>query len=440
MTERTQIVFAGGGTGGHLFPALAVVESLRSREPDIDIRFFCTEKPLDRDILTAAKVPAVPLGVQPFPSSPWRWPSFWLHWQQSVKLCIRRFQQCPPGVVVGAGGYASGPPVHAALRLGIPTFLLNPDAVPGRANRYLAERKGLAGIFAQWQVTRRHFPPSARVMVTGCPVRPSFFSVPSTALSPCRWGEILESFGLASNRRTLLVTGASQGAHTINQAVSRLAGAITSAGWPLTRDATTSQQDAERPSRVKGWQILHLSGAADVQPVAAAYRAAGTAAVVLPFTERMADALAVADLIISRAGASTLAELLALGKPSILLPYPFHRDRHQWHNGAVLVQAGAAAMLEDRREASANARQLGPLLSELMADEGKRQAMAAAAQALGRPEAADLIADVLLSEVRYVPDAFSRDPLAAAEPPGRAGKGSAFHPQKHAPAQAVKLS
>ncbi len=390
MGHRPWFVFAGGGTGGHLFPALAVVESLRERGEGIDVSFFCTERALDREILGAAQVEAVPLGVQPVPSRPWRWPGFLLRWRASVSLCKRAFSDRQPAVVIGAGGYASGPPVAAALRLGVPTFLLNPDAVPGLANQHLARRRGMTGVFAQWPVTRDRFPPPVPVMVTGCPVRRAFCSFGGVGMNArgagaeedSRGSDVMErrvveearqSLGLDPGRRTLLVTGASQGARTVNEAMIRLAGVVAS--W--------------------GWQVLHLSGSADRERVARAYAEAGTPGAVYPFTDRMADAMVAANLIVSRAGASTLAEILAVGRPAMLLPYPFHRDRHQWHNGAVLVEAGAAVMLEDLKDASANVRQMSPVLTSLVTDDARRDKMAAAARALGRPDAADRVADRL---------------------------------------------
>jgi UDP-N-acetylglucosamine--N-acetylmuramyl-(pentapeptide) pyrophosphoryl-undecaprenol N-acetylglucosamine transferase len=370
------VVFAGGGTGGHLFPALAVVEALRRQPEPIDVSFFCTRRPIDRELLGEAGVEALPLSVRPLSMRPWHWPRFWWRWRESVALCKRVFYRRRPAAVVGAGGYASGPPVHAALALGIPTFVLNPDAVPGRANRYLGSRSGLSGIFAQWEVTRRCFPAGSPVEVTGCPVRPAFRAARRANLAG-----VLASFGLEPGRRTLLVTGASQGARTINEALALLAGRLD---WT-------------------GWQVLHLAGPADVGRVSQAFARLGRQsarptlkACVLPFTNRMPEAMAAADLVVSRAGASTLAEIQAVGKPSILLPYPYHRDQHQRHNAMVLVEAGAAVWLEDARDGSQNADRLGPVLGQLMKDDARREAMARAVRTLDRPDAAETIAGRLL--------------------------------------------
>lgn len=377
MTPNPWMVFAGGGTGGHLFPALGVVEALRRGNLPIDVTFFCTPRPIDGEVLGRAGVEAIPQPVLPLTSKPWRWPAFWRQWRRSVTACHQAFVVRRPAVVVGAGGYASGPPVHAAMKLGIPTFLLNPDAVPGRANRWLARRKELTGIFAQWPVSKKFFPSSARVIVAGCPVRPSFRNLPDAQLD--------RHFGLASQRKTLLITGASQGARTINEALMHLADQIARTGW----------------------QVLHLSGLFDRERVEQAYaRAAENNKSsdflfrVLTFSDRMAEAMVGADLIVSRAGASSLAEIQVVGKPSVLLPYPFHRDQHQRHNAAVLAEAGAAVLIDDTRDGRQNAERLGPVLAELMADDHKRALMAVAARGLACPESAEHIAEYLLAEAQ----------------------------------------
>lgn len=377
--------------------------------------FFCTQRPIDREILGKADVEAIPQVVSPVPAlrKPWFWPGFYLRWRQSVRACAARFRERRPAAVVGAGGYASGPPVQAALAMGIPAFLLNPDAVPGKANRHLGRKKGMAGIFAQWDVTRQYFPAGLPVVVTGCPVRRAFRQCVEEMRNELDGGTeglrdrgsegqgdkgargqgeesgrgrhgmssvgaILESFGLEAGRRTLLVTGASQGARTINEAVVVLAPSIAAAGW----------------------QILHLAGAAERERVAEAYgRLAGGAEGlrynVLAFTDRMPEAMAACDLIVSRAGASSLAENQAVGKPSILMPYPFHKDRHQWHNAQVLVNAGAAVLIDDAKDGGLNAQALRPVLETLMRDEARREAMGRAARGLDRPRASEMIAEIL---------------------------------------------
>lgn len=376
MQDNPWFVFAGGGTGGHLYPALAVVEALRARRPDAAVSFFCTDRPIDREILGKAQIEARPQMVQAFPARPTRWPTFLMTWFRSLKHCRQAFRVRRPTAVVGAGGYASGPPVQVAMKMGIPTFLLNPDAVPGRANRHMGAKASLTGIFAQWEVTKKYFPLNAPVEVVGCPVRRAFFEQVGAAGQ----AEALQSFGLRADRPMLLVTGASQGARTINEAMLLLADEVAAAGW----------------------QVLHLSGQGEFERMQQAYAAvrerhpdAGPF-VVLAFTDRMGQAMTAADVVVSRAGASTLAELLVAGKPSILLPYPYHRDQHQRHNAEVLVDAGAAILMDDLKDGAQNAARLRPILRNLLTDRDKCAAMSHAAGAMGRPDAAEKIASRLL--------------------------------------------
>ena len=272
-------------------------------------------------------------------------------------------------MVIGSGGYAAGPPVRAAQQLGITTGLLNPDAVPGRANRHLAGRAD--HIFIQWSRTRGAFPDSVSVHETGCPIREGF--------SDSSRDRGLAEFGLDPSRRTLLVTGASQGARNINETVIRL----------------LDTEGDVRSSFAESWQFVHLTGGAMRDQVAEKYESWGVPARVLAFTERMPEAMAVADLVISRAGASSLAEITAAGCPSILMPYPYHRDQHQRSNALVLADAGAAILLEDRADGADNANRLAPLLSKLLGDSAALERMAGAARGLGRPDAAKQVATII---------------------------------------------
>jgi UDP-N-acetylglucosamine--N-acetylmuramyl-(pentapeptide) pyrophosphoryl-undecaprenol N-acetylglucosamine transferase len=363
------LVFAGGGTGGHLFPGLAVAQAAGRLERAAQITFLTSDRPLDRELLAHTDHAQVPQPVRPLSARPWQWPAFWLAWRRSLALCDLTFRRRRPIAVLGLGGYAAGPAVVAARRLGIPTAILNPDALPGRANRYLAARCDL--VILQWEQSRRHFGRGVRCETLGCPIRAEFTEGVGTAGAEAR-----QRFDLDPLRPVLLVTGASQGARTINRAMQLV--------WPAF-----SRRHPE-------WQLLHLSGPAEEAETRAAYQQAGAVAQVLAFTHEMWLALAAADLVVSRAGASTLAELTALGKPSILLPYPWHRDRHQHANAQVLVDAGAALALEDRIDPTANREPLLEALEQL-ADPVRRQHLALAARRLSRPQAAQAVARWMLT-------------------------------------------
>ncbi len=359
--SAAEYVFAGGGTGGHLFPGLAVAESLRRSEPGAGVTFFTTTRLLDKVLLGRTGFVQVEQPVRPLTVNPLRLPGFWWSWRASVRAARAFLRDKQPRAVLGLGGYAAGPAVVAARSLGIRTGVLNQDAIPGRANRYLARHADL--VVLQWEVSRKHFPPGVNCRVPGCPIRTEFASASRE--------EGCERFGLDPSRPVLLVTGASQGARTVNRVMQRV--------WP------------EFVAEHAEWQLLHLSGSLDEEETRGAYAAAGVEAKVLAFTHEVWLALAAADAAISRAGASTLAELTVLGVPAILLPYPYHRDRHQHANARVLVDAGAAVLVEDRLEAEANR---GPVLGALrrLSARVAREDMSRASKGLARGDAAEQVA------------------------------------------------
>jgi len=358
-TDGPLFAFAGGGTGGHLYPAIAVTEAIRRRRPDARFVFFGTRRRIDRQILNRVECEFISQELPPLSWVPRRVLNAFLAFRKACQACHERFILDRPVVVVGTGGMASVPP--------IPTALFNPDALPGRANRHLARVAGC--VFAQFEETIAHFPRGVQVVVSGCPVRPEF----QTAT---RSGGI-ERFGLDPNRKTLLITGASQGARTVNQAVVANA------------DFLTAQRD---------WQVLHLTGETDFELVSAGYRGRGVPVKIVAYTEQMAEAMAAADLIVSRAGASTLAEIIAVGRASILMPYPFHKDRHQLVNARCLVRVGGARIINDAIDPALNAPALRAVLDELMGADDIRENMGRAARSVGGQGegAAELMADRLL--------------------------------------------
>lgn len=360
--RTSSYVFSGGGTGGHLYPGLAVAAALHIREPDAHITFFTTGRPLDRELLSQSGFDQIEQPVRPFSARPWHWPQFWSAWRRSVNLASQILRQQRPRAVLGLGGYAAAPPVVAARRLGIPTAILNPDAIPGKANRFLACRADL--VVVQWEDSKQHFGGHPDCRAIGCPIRAAFATPnPQSAR---------RSLALQKDRSLLLVTAGSLGARSVNEALLL--------AWPRLLRAHPE------------WQLVHVTGAKDEAMVRDSYARSAAAATVLAFTHEMPDLLAAADLVVARAGASTLAELTALGRPAVLFPYPYHRDRHQHANAGVLAKAGAAILLEDTKDGNANAALLYPVL-ERLADPGIRLPLARAAAALGRPRAADLVAE-----------------------------------------------
>lgn len=353
-------IFAGGGTGGHLYPGLAVAAELTALCADAQIVFACSARPIDRRILDPLDCAVVPQPVLPLPTGPGAiWP-FLRAWRASKSQSRRMIADLRPQAVLGLGGFAAAPLVQAAARRGIATALLNPDAVPGKANRYLARR--VDAIFTQFDATAERFAPAvrARVNTTGCPIRGAFGAVDRDTA--------LEHFALDARRKTLLVCGGSLGAEAINAAIDSLVA------------GTLAERLAEQ------WQIIHITGAShDHAPGSDVPHLRR-----MTYCNRMELALAAADLAVTRGGASTIAELTATGTPAIIVPYPHHRDRQQYLNAAPLTQAGAAAVCEQTEAPMAAS--LGEALARILDDEAHLATMQTAARQLGKADAARTVA------------------------------------------------
>jgi UDP-N-acetylglucosamine--N-acetylmuramyl-(pentapeptide) pyrophosphoryl-undecaprenol N-acetylglucosamine transferase len=307
------VIIAGGGTGGHLFPGIAIAEEFLRRNRGDRILFVGTNKGIEKRVLGNLGFSLQAIDVEGIKGKGWmksldamfRLPGALI---QSFRI-IRKFS---PELVIGVGGYASGPVVLAARLLGIRTAIAEQNALPGLTNRILG--KMVDRVFVSFGHTRRWFHAS-KVMVSGNPIRQGF------AAEMKRPKERNRPF-------TLLVFGGSQGAHAINQAM-------------------LEAQDDLGPLRDR-LRILHQTGSKDWEAVAHAYQAKGATAEVLPFIMDMATAYQTADLLVCRAGATSIAEITAAGKASILIPFPAAVEDHQTKNAEVLVQAGAAEMIPEK--------------------------------------------------------------------------------------------
>jgi UDP-N-acetylglucosamine--N-acetylmuramyl-(pentapeptide) pyrophosphoryl-undecaprenol N-acetylglucosamine transferase len=367
VTEPT-ILFAGGGTGGHLFPGIAVAQALVRRNRSIRPLFLCTARSIDATILEPTGFERVEQPIVPPTRSVGGLLKFWRTWRETREVVQGVLAGRKPAAVLGLGGYAAGVGTRLSAKAGIPAAILNPDVIPGKANRYLA---GYARVICcQFDQTAEHVPAAVRpkLRTTGCPIRADLLSLPARESAAGR-------LGIDPSVLTLVVTGASQGALTVNEAML----------------------EALKSVRLQGWQIVHLTGKDHADAVRQEYRTLGIDARIIDFTDRMADVWAVADLCVSRSGASTCAELTAAAVPSILMPYPFHKDMHQRANARVLADAGAAELVDDQRDRRRNAEMLRPVLEKLLYDAAARSSMSEKARALGRPHAAERVADELLA-------------------------------------------
>jgi UDP-N-acetylglucosamine--N-acetylmuramyl-(pentapeptide) pyrophosphoryl-undecaprenol N-acetylglucosamine transferase len=370
MKQPLTILLAGGGTGGHLYPGIAIAEAIRCRVPDARQIFLCTNREIDKVILEPTGFESIHQPIVPPHRSISGLLRFFPSWFETKELVRRVVAERKPAAVIGLGGYAAGVAVKLAAQAGVMTLLLNPDVVPGKANVYLLPY--VQSICCQFASSVEAIKPVYRpkIRVTGCPIRRDIRQIPPRPEAAAR-------LGIDPMLKTLVITGASQGAQTVNEAA-----------LAVFRNLTMT-----------GWQVLHLSGRDHAQSVRAGYRELQIAARVVDFTPAMADVWSVADLAISRSGASSCAELTACGVPSILMPYPFHKDLHQRKNAAVLVEAGAALLVDDERDAAKNGEKLKAAIEPLLHDGGRRAAMSDAARRISRPDAADAIAKIVIDGV-----------------------------------------
>jgi UDP-N-acetylglucosamine--N-acetylmuramyl-(pentapeptide) pyrophosphoryl-undecaprenol N-acetylglucosamine transferase len=352
------VVIAGGGTGGHLYPGIAVARELLRRHPDARVTFAGTARGIESTV-----VPREGFDLELLRSAGLKGTSIAARLRGIGLLPLsgidawRILSRRSPDVVVGVGGYSSGPVVLAAVLRGIPTMVLEQNAVPGLTNRSLARFVGAAAV--TFESTARYF--GGRAIVTGNPVRPEFFRDSddgSTAGGPPR----------------VLIFGGSQGAHAINVAMVAAAPRL-----------------AARPG---GMVLTHQTGARDVELVRSGYAAAGLEARVEPFLFAMDREMKHADLIVCRAGATTIAEIAAVGRPAVLIPLPTATDDHQRKNAEQLVAAGAAEMIEQPR---ATGELLAGRIGALVTDRARLVEMAQAVRRFARPDAAAAIVDRLVA-------------------------------------------
>jgi UDP-N-acetylglucosamine--N-acetylmuramyl-(pentapeptide) pyrophosphoryl-undecaprenol N-acetylglucosamine transferase len=350
-------ILAGGGTGGHICPGIAVAESLTRIEPDSHIVFACSRREIDGVLLGPLAYGMVAQPVVPLPRGPLGWGRFLRAWRASRRLARDMIADLKPKAVLGLGGFAAGPVVREAARANLPTGLLNPDAVPGKANRYLS--RGVDVVFTQFAESLACFPASVqpRVRRVGCPVRMG------PDLSRAQAATDLK---LDPTRKTLLILGGSLGAANINRAMQQL------------RD--------ELDARADRWQILHLSGRGQ-EPL----RCGAMSVISLEFCTRMDLALGAADLVVCRGGASSLAELAATSTPAVIVPYPYHRDLHQLHNAKAMASWGAAVVCEDMKDAAATAARLRKSLLSIMDDPSRLDRMALDARRHAETGAAETV-------------------------------------------------
>lgn len=365
------VAFLGGGSGGHIYPALAVADELHALLGAGGGRavFLTGDRPADATALEGAVVFGLPAERVALPARP---PSLRpaglarcvASWGGSVRAARASLASlrsaCGRVVAMSTGGYVSAPAAQAARVEGVPLVLVALDAVVGKANRYVA-RRARRRLMAQdtaagrWEAVGPIVGPAAR---------------PPADARTCR-----THLGLAAGAQTLLVLGGSQGASSLNALLEHLC--------------------ASRPEAMQGWQVVHVSGGGHWERrLRDAYAHAGVPASVMAYAAPIGWAWGAADLALTRAGAGAVAEARASRTPAIFLPYPYHRDQHQGRNAAALVEAGAAVVVRDLVSPQENARVVAPLLERLGA--GDLEPMRAAAGRLTQPAGAAVCARALV--------------------------------------------
>lgn len=350
-----KVVIAGGGTGGHLFPGIAVAEEFIKRDAQNRVLFIGTKRGIEHRVLgrlgydlklidveglKGRGLKALIKGLYAIPNSMW----------QSRKI----MKEFGPDVVIGVGGYASGPAVITAWLMGIPTAIAEQNALAGNTNLILG--KFVRKVFLTYEQSRKGFAPE-KVIMTGNPVRAAF-------------AKGLAEAAAQKQGRRILIFGGSQGAAAINRTIVAM--------MPLLQNLK------------EGFRIVHQTGERDFDMVREAYKKHGIVAQVSPFIVDMVAVYAASDLIICRAGATSLAEITAAGRASILIPFPWAANDHQTLNAQAMVEAGAALML---KESDLTPEKLFSMVETLLADERKLKDMEVQSKKLGRLDAAARIVD-----------------------------------------------
>ena len=369
--EVVRVMIAGGGTGGHISPGIAIADALERSDPGVEVFFMGRSGSIEERLVGRTGREFVPV------------PSMGLRRSADIRnlgmpfVVVAGFARAfgvlasrRPAAAVGTGGFVSMPPVLAAQTLGIPTVLQEQNSYPGLATRSLS--RWASAVHTSFEETAGHLPRARSVVLSGNPVRSEFESVDRR--------ESRAKLGLNPEGNVVLFVGGSRGARRINTAVAGAAARLADAGVTL----------------------IVQTGRDDLDDVRAATARAGVPATVEPFFDDMATAYAASDLVVSRSGASALAEIMIVGLPSILVPYPFATEGHQMKNARSIESAGAATVVPDEE---LTGERLADEVLSLLNDGTRLALMAQRARTLARPDAAEQVAEAVLALVQRRGDA-----------------------------------
>ena len=360
MNRPLKILISGGGTGGHIFPALSIAAAVRRRHPDAELLFVGAEGRMEMERVPAAGYDIVGLPVAGFDRKrPWRnIPVLWKLWV-SMRRARKVLDQFKPDIAIGVGGYASGPVLKEAQKRGIPTLLQEQNSYAGVTNRLLGSKA--KAVCVAYDGMDRFFP-ADKIITTGNPVRANLLSCSMTPT------EAKKALGFSPDKPLVAVVGGSLGARTVNQSVAAGLDAILASGASLLWQTGKYYYDEYAPM---------AQGRPDVK--------------IMPFISDIDVAYRAADLMVCRAGAATISEIQLLGKPAILIPSPNVAENHQFHNANALAQRGAAVLIHDAEAVE----RLAEEVTSLLADQPRRTSMAAEARKMALTDSDNHIAECI---------------------------------------------
>jgi UDP-N-acetylglucosamine--N-acetylmuramyl-(pentapeptide) pyrophosphoryl-undecaprenol N-acetylglucosamine transferase len=363
MNEKLKIIISGGGTGGHIFPALSIANEIRELVPSSEILFVGAEGRMEMERVPAAGYNIVGLPVMGFPRKPGvNTIKFFINLARSMRRARRVIKQFNPDVVVGVGGYASGPILKVAAKLKFPSLIQEQNSYAGITNRLLAKKVNL--ICVAYDKMEKYFP-AAKIVHTGNPVRKNLVE----AIDKKK--DALQFFGLNGDKKVILLVGGSLGARTLNESVMASISLIKDSQVEVIWQ-TGKYYFQEIQKRMQGIDCPNLQ--------------------IHEFVSRMDFAYSAADLVISRAGAGTISELCLMGKPSILVPSPNVAEDHQTKNALALVEKDAAILVRDNQAIG----ELFPCAFELINDSQRLSTLSKNITLLAKPDAATDIAKIVI--------------------------------------------
>lgn len=364
MKKKIKIIVSGGGTGGHIFPALSIANALKQKNSDCEILFVGAEGKMEMEKVPAAGYDIIGLPIRGLQRSFSKENlKFFSRLFKSLKKAKKVVKDFKPDAVVGVGGYASGPLLHSAAKLGVPTLIQEQNSYAGITNKLLAKKA--KKICVAYEGMERFFP-QAKILLTGNPVRKDLLEIAS------KKQEAMDHFKLSFDKKTILIVGGSLGARTINNSILKMLTAISDSEIQVIWQTGKFYIEKVR-QELENWDIPNLK--------------------VYDFLSRMDLAYAAADMVISRAGAGTISELCLVAKPSILVPSPNVSEDHQTKNAMALVNKDAAIMVKD---IDAEQKLVVEAL-ELVNNEEKLSLLSKNCEALAKPNAADEIADQIIA-------------------------------------------